>query len=73
MKVNGQLHSMAALPLGTEPSLATDGRLCGPRASLDMVANVKIPYPPGNKYWSPNPQLVTLLIESSLLHLVQQV
>jgi hypothetical protein len=31
MEVSGHLHALAALPLGKEPPVGTDRRLCEPR------------------------------------------
>jgi hypothetical protein len=44
MEVSGQLHALAALPLGKEQLVSHwIGGWMGPRASLDMVAKRKIP------------------------------
>lgn len=49
MEVNCQLHGPAILLLGTEPSLASEGRLCGPTAILYIVAKAKAPYTAANQ------------------------
>jgi len=46
MEVSGQLHALAALPLGKEQLVSHwIGGWMGPRASLDMVAKRKNPFP----------------------------
>jgi hypothetical protein len=54
MEVSGQPHDLAALPLGERtPGTYWIEDWMGPRASLDMVANKKIPSPAGNQNPSP--------------------
>jgi len=48
MEVSGQLHVLAALPLGKEPQYPLYGRLVGLRSGLDVVAKRKIPASAGN-------------------------
>jgi hypothetical protein len=42
MEVGGQAYAPATLSVGKEPPVPLNGRLCGPRAALDVLEKRKI-------------------------------
>jgi hypothetical protein len=64
-RVSGQLHALAALPMGKEPVVPTDCRLGGPRSWSGRYGEEKILAPAKN--WTPTIQPITILTELSWL------